>query len=973
MTRVPFLQQRKGFSLAELIIYLGILGVSAGIFGGMLNTITVTQVSEFNQNEVSGQLNFAIQTIQRYVRAASIVQGDSGVPSSTLVLQMPTAAQNPTTLYLQNNRIYVTQGASGTPLAITNDKVSIDTLEFRRFAQPASKDVVQIDIAISQQSNGGQRIARSLRSAITRVNAAAFDSDLIPNTDGSYNIGTYPSARWKDGSFSGQVSAGSLCFASDCRTSWANIAGVSGSGSANYVAKWNTASTINASTLLYDNGTNIGVGAINPGYKLDVQGGQINTSGGLCINGDCKTAWSQVGASQWTTTSTSIYYNTGNVGVGTTAPGAKLTVDGSGETVIRLQSSGTEFGEIGTYSNGLIIGTNTALPLNLETNNTARMTILGGGNVGVGTTTPAYTLDVNGSIRIPTTGILRINRPADNSAVEALSMSNSPLTNEMIFGSLTADHSMSLATNGARRMTLLNTGNIGIGTITPAAKLQVASTTATEGVRIISSDYSPFIVRNSADSADLLRVSQTGTTTIGILAGTGTRSVVVDASGVLSASAGGSSQWTTTGNDIYYTTGKVGVGIATPSAPLHANIAGTSGSVLETLRLQNTGGWGTYMSLYNSTYELGRISSANDVVNEGTMRFSTFYAPDSPQLKEKMVLTGTGRLGIGTTAPSSALTLNVASGDVYQKWNQGDVLKGLAGVAGATGSGSSASVVGDMIVRGQTNLLLDTGGATRMYITSTGNIGIATSTPSTALQVVGTVTATAFSGSLSGTMSAPNVSSGAFGANTGGGNYSFPGNLGIGTTTPAYKLDTYGVIASTDTTNNNNIHFLMNGYGGNTWRLYGGHGSGGYFGIGENALTPYFVIRADTGPGNIGIGTTAPTHKLDINGAFYSELVSKGNCTGAVTIDWNAGNTQHCVLTGNVTFTFSNGQSGGNYKLVLKQGGTGSYTITWPASVRWGSAVAPTLTTTVGKTDYVGFFYNGVDSTYDGNAFNANF
>ena len=41
---------------------------------------------------------------------------------------------------------------------------------------------------------------------------------------------------------------------------------------------------------------NVGIGTVNPGsYKLNVQSGQINASGGLCIAGDCKTAWSQVG------------------------------------------------------------------------------------------------------------------------------------------------------------------------------------------------------------------------------------------------------------------------------------------------------------------------------------------------------------------------------------------------------------------------------------------------------------------------------------------------------------------------------------------------------------------------------------------------------------------------------------------------------------------------------------------------------
>lgn len=40
---------------------------------------------------------------------------------------------------------------------------------------------------------------------------------------------------------------------------------------------------------------NVGINTAAPNYKLDVQGGQINASGGLCINGDCKLAWDEVG------------------------------------------------------------------------------------------------------------------------------------------------------------------------------------------------------------------------------------------------------------------------------------------------------------------------------------------------------------------------------------------------------------------------------------------------------------------------------------------------------------------------------------------------------------------------------------------------------------------------------------------------------------------------------------------------------
>jgi hypothetical protein len=81
--------------------------------------------------------------------------------------------------------------------------------------------------------------------------------------------------------------------------------------------------------VIADNGGNVGIGTAGPGYKLDVAG-SVNGSG-LCIAGDCKTGWAQVGASQWTTSNSNIYYSTGSVGIGTQAPaaGAKLDVAGN--------------------------------------------------------------------------------------------------------------------------------------------------------------------------------------------------------------------------------------------------------------------------------------------------------------------------------------------------------------------------------------------------------------------------------------------------------------------------------------------------------------------------------------------------------------------------------------------------------------------------------------------------------------------
>jgi len=100
----------------------------------------------------------------------------------------------------------------------------------------------------------------------------------------------------------------------------------------------------------------------------------------------------------------------GNVGIKTTNPesilhlnpGTDVTPDGNGVGHIMIDGSGyTSFFTMdGT---GTWIGNNsTSRSMILATNETARLTVLGGGDVGIGTTSPTQKLDVNGNLRIRT-------------------------------------------------------------------------------------------------------------------------------------------------------------------------------------------------------------------------------------------------------------------------------------------------------------------------------------------------------------------------------------------------------------------------------------------------------------------------------------------------------------------------------------------------------------------------------------------
>lgn len=70
-------------------------------------------------------------------------------------------------------------------------------------------------------------------------------------------------------------------------------------------------------------------------------------------------------------------------------------------------------------------------------------------------------------------------------------------------------------------------------------------------------------------------------------------------------------------------------------------------------------------------------------------------------------------------------------------------------------------------------------------------------------------------------------------------------------------------------------------------------------------------------------------------------VVSKGNVSGAVTVDLTAGDYQTVALTGNVTLTLGASGGSGADGFILIITNTGSFTITWFTGVKWPNGVVP--------------------------------
>ena len=472
----------------------------------------------------------------------------------------------------------------------------------------------------------------------------------------------------------------------------------------------------------------------------------------------------------------------GNVGIGTTSPGEKLTINGG----LGFQYNGTQNWHVVSNSSNNLLFTRSGIA--------DRMVITSDGDVGIGTTSPSlsdWSAAANGlQISDDTWAALKLTGSTGKLFIASGASAN------FIYGYNAVD--LVFGVNNTEAMRIKSGGNVGIGTTSPSSKLQIRGDFETEDALRISSTYGTgrtYRFKSQGGNADVLSILELESTNRLAFFGNTEAGLATSGSTRLYINSGGN----------------VGIGTTTILAKFQVktgtnnnlHVFDDSGIGIQSVNDINT----VYrpFSLYASTFVFNNgnvgigTTSVNQALNLGANKnirldwgggtdttFEMFYDSDfrqgitfqgnarkmtihnySGDTDDTTITLHNGAVGIGTTSPVARLDLGSTTNgnrltwanysNIFSEYSSGDLwlssnFYGNLGSSGYVTSNTATFGAAGIVVSGTggalngvikffvDNAVSKTAGASftpteRMRIAGNGNVGIGTTNPTAKLTV----------------------------------------------------------------------------------------------------------------------------------------------------------------------------------------------------------------------------------------------
>ena len=364
----------------------------------------------------------------------------------------------------------------------------------------------------------------------------------------------------------------------------------------------NTAATYR---MVIDSSGNVGIGTSSPAGKLHVSGGRsffaassepfavgarYSAAGGTVYFGATDaTVTPGVQISAATGSPLLNIDSSGNVGIGTSSPSAKLTVRNSTDQNFSITAGTTYGGADGISIFSANDANNAYKDIAVACKNLILNASGGTGNVGIGTSSPAVKLDVTGSqyIRWGNFDALTINGSSTNSVgfrIQNTVASGRNWNIGVSGGGVGYAGSFFIFddTAGVGRLIIDSSGNVGIGTTAPNNKLTVGAPNGTvgagtvasfSGANVIASNSSGMVVITPTDSIAANIGGSIGFAANGTLAGYPTGSISGRRENATAGDYSSYMQFTTSGSNGSVqekmridSSGNVGIGTSSPDA-----------------------------------------------------------------------------------------------------------------------------------------------------------------------------------------------------------------------------------------------------------------------------------------------------------------------------------------------------------------------------------------------------------------------